>query len=147
MNCTSDQVVSSSLATTIPHSYIPTTSASYAMIFTHPGGCLDTTDCLNVTVNPGPNDPTNLQATAITSPLSVSLTWNDNSFNEDGFEIERGTDGVNSSIGDVVANVTTYTDNTVAPNTTYYYRVIAWNTSYLSDYSNGGSNYFNPQFG
>jgi len=137
LNCTSDQVVSSSLATTIPHSYIPTTSASYAMIFTHPGGCLDTTDCLNVTVNPWPNDPTNLQATAITSPLSVSLTWNDNSFNEDGFEIERGTDGVNfASIGDVVANVTTYTDNTVAPNTTYYYRVIAWNTSYLSDYSN-----------
>lgn len=137
LDCTSGQVVSSSLVTTIPHSYIPTTSASYAMIFTYPGGCLDTTDCLNVTVNPWPNDPTNLQATAITSPLSVSLTWNDNSFNEDGFEIERGTDGVNfASIGDVVANVTTYTDNTVAPNTTYYYRVIAWNTSYLSDYSN-----------
>lgn len=138
LDCTSGQVVSSSLATTIPHSYIPTTSASYAMIFTYPDGCVDTTACLNVTVVIGvPNMPSNLQVIPNSNPILVDLSWTDNSFNEDGFTIERSTDGVNfTAIASVGQNVTTYTDNTVSPATTYYYQVEAYNASGSSGYTN-----------
>lgn len=58
--------------------------------------------------------------------VSVDLTWTDNSDNEDGFEIFRGTtSGSLSSITTVGANTTTYTD-TNAPRDTVYYRVEAY---------------------
>lgn len=48
---------------------------------------------------------------------AVSLTWQDNSDNEDGFKIERSTDGVNFTELQTRAqpNQTSHTDNTVAP--------------------------------
>jgi hypothetical protein len=135
LNCTSGEVISSSPATTIPQSYIPRMNASYAMIFRYPDGCIDTTKCLSVVVVV-PNAPSNLQATPNINPISVKLTWTDNSLNEDGFVIERSSDSLNFTVIDSVGqNVTTYTD-TVSSATTYYYKVKAYNTAGNSGYSN-----------
>lgn len=85
-----------------------------------------------------PNPPTDLQASLQkVASNNVQLTWTDNSNNEDGFEIERGTDGVNfSSIGTVNADVTVYDDLGLDFNTTYHYRVSAYNTVGSSATSN-----------
>jgi FtsP/CotA-like multicopper oxidase with cupredoxin domain len=76
--------------------------------------------------------PINLVATASAPgavPMSVSLTWTDTP-NETSFTIQRATDaGFTAGLTafTVGANVTTFTDKTVAPTTTYFYRVIAFN--------------------
>jgi hypothetical protein len=63
------------------------------------------------------------------SSTSVSLTWQDNSNNETGFLVERSTNGGRSwtQIGQVCANVTSFTDTSVTKNKTYCYRVRAYN--------------------
>jgi FtsP/CotA-like multicopper oxidase with cupredoxin domain len=88
-----------------------------------------------------PAAPTNLVATLQAGP-QVRLTWRDNAINENGFVIERSTDGVNfaqiataparSNTGNV-----TFTDTTIkAAQTTqsYTYRVAAGNVAGLSAY-------------
>lgn len=80
---------------------------------------------INVTTAPPPQ------------PMSITLTWQDNSNNEDGFKVERGTDGVNfSQISQTAANIVTFVDNTVLANTRYYYRVRAFNSAGNSAYTN-----------
>ena len=89
-----------------------------------------------------PAAPTNLVATLQAGP-QVRLTWRDNAINENGFVIERSTDGVNftqiataparSNTGNV-----TFTDTTIkAAQTTqsYTYRVAAGNVAGLSAYA------------
>ncbi|HTI89860.1 MAG TPA: fibronectin type III domain-containing protein [Puia sp.] len=72
-----------------------------------------------------PAAPTNLAATA-TSSKNINLSWTDNSNNETKFEIWRSTDSITfQTIGTAAANVTTYSDSTLAGGTTYYYRVKA----------------------
>ena len=70
--------------------------------------------------------PSNLQASA--APGAVTLTWQDNSNNEDGFRIRRR--GPNEAdfteIAQVGRNVTAYVDTTVQPQKTYTYRVRAF---------------------
>lgn len=87
-----------------------------------------------------PLAPGSLAATAISSS-QIDLSWLDNASDEDGFEIERSTDGVNFAlIASVGANVTTYSDsNGLAASTTYDYRVRAANANGNSDYSNVAS--------
>lgn len=73
-------------------------------------------------------------------PLSVSLSWQDNSNNETGFVLERKLNGgsyaaLASGVG---ANITAYTDTTVVRSTVpnvYTYRVKAMNGSLSSLYS------------
>ncbi|MBI4285413.1 MAG: PD40 domain-containing protein [Chloroflexi bacterium] len=91
-----------------------------------------------LTINTPVNAPTNLVATAVVGPPpAVTLTWTDNSANEMKFVIDRSTDGVNFSvIGGVAANLTTYTDATVAAGTTYFYRVTAVSNTNKSPPSN-----------
>jgi len=84
------------------------------------------------------NAPTSLVTTA-TSNTSISLSWVDNSTNEDGFRIERklGATGTFAQIGTVGAGVTTYSDSGLTSNSYYYYRVRAYNAADGdSDYSN-----------
>jgi alpha-tubulin suppressor-like RCC1 family protein len=88
------------------------------------------------------NAPSSLIVTAISS-TQISLSWIDNSDNEDGFEIERscGSPGAYiqiDTIGPVNLPITTaiYADTTVAPGNTYYYRVRAYNNIDNSSYSN-----------
>ncbi len=53
----------------------------------------------------------------------VAVTWTDVA-NEVGYFIERSIDNINfTSVGAVNANITTFSDNTVASNTVYYYRI------------------------
>jgi len=85
-----------------------------------------------------PAAPSNLRTTSVTR-TSVGLSWRDNSNNEDGFRIQRATNasftsGLRSFT--VGANVTAFTDTTVAPNTRYYYRVQAFNMFGDSRFSN-----------
>lgn len=75
-----------------------------------------------------PASPSNLDATA-QSASQINLTWQDNSFNEQGFRIFRSTSssGVFHLIDTVDSPVETYTDDGLASGTRYYYKVYAFN--------------------
>ena len=86
-----------------------------------------------------PAAPTDLNADA-PACNQIDLSWTDNSDNEDGFEIERGTDGSNfNQIDTVEANVNTYNDTGLAEETQHWYRVRAYNDAGDSDYSTTAS--------
>ena len=78
-------------------------------------------------VSTPPAAPSNLTGRFAT-PTSIVLTWQDNSNNELGFQIQRAKSpgGPWSVVGIVGANVTTYTDTGLAHSTTYYYQVGAF---------------------
>jgi PKD repeat protein len=82
--------------------------------------------------------PSNLQA-AVTARRRVSLTWTDNSNNEQGFTIERATSPSTTftQVGTVATNTTHFVQTGVAAGT-YSYRVRAYNatTGQDSAYSN-----------
>ena len=91
-----------------------------------------------------PAAPTALTATGVSS-TQINLAWTQNSGNETGFKIERGTDGTNfTQVATVGVNVVTYSDNTLLPNTQYYYRVRAYNSIGDSAYSNIASDLTGP---
>jgi hypothetical protein len=85
--------------------------------------------------------PSNLTAIAgwVSGP-KVYLNWDDNSFNESGFQIFRALgDSATSGyeqVGTVSSNITTYTDSAVQPNTYYSYRVRAYAPGSYSGFSN-----------
>ena len=83
--------------------------------------------------------PSNLAAVAVSSK-QVNLSWKDNSNRELGFEIERSTTSETagfSKLGEVAANVISYTDANPPANTYSYYRVRAKLTATtFSGYSN-----------
>jgi len=83
-----------------------------------------------------PAAPGNLIATAASSS-AIDLTWDDNSLDEDGFDIERSLDGINFNLHTSVgADVIVYTDNNLNSSTTYWYRVSAYNTGGSSSTTN-----------
>jgi hypothetical protein len=85
---------------------------------------------------PPPSAPSNLRATTASSS-QINLAWNDNSGDEDGFKIERSTDGANfGQLTTVGANVTSYASGGLNASTTYWYRVRAYRGSSDSGYSN-----------
>ena len=64
------------------------------------------------------------------SAAQLIVRWDDNSYDEDGFEVERTQDGNNFVLmGRVPANFTSFVDTTVAPATSYWYRVKAYNAA------------------
>jgi len=87
-----------------------------------------------------PAAPSNLTGNAV-SANRIVLNWTDNSNNEAGFQIQRATNsGFTSGVTSVIqytVNMTSYTDNTVAPGVTYYYRVRSLNAlAYSTTWSN-----------
>lgn len=87
-----------------------------------------------ITATVVPSNPTNLTATASSS--DAILNWSQSSTNEEGFKIERGTDGINfTEIATKGINATSHTDQGLAPGT-YYHRVRAFNSIGNSGYSN-----------
>ena len=83
------------------------------------------------------NAPLNLIAIPVMSS-QIDLAWQDNSNNDNGFEIERRTmAGEYSPIATVDSDITSYSDINLTPFTTYFYRVRALNTiGDRSSYSN-----------
>jgi len=69
---------------------------------------------------------------------TVTLTWTDNSSDEEGFYIERGIRTAGKikyvPIGTVDPNVTTFLDDVYTLSGTYYYKVRAYNEKGTSDY-------------
>ncbi len=85
----------------------------------------------------GPAAPSNPGATALTYK-SVSVTWQDNSNNEDYFSIQRSTSqtGPFTEVGEASSNSTSFVDtNNVLSQTTYYYRIEAHNSFNGSTFS------------
>src|SRR5262249_6808151 len=76
----------------------------------------------------------------ISIAAQLTLTWTDNSSNEDGFAIERdtGPTGTFTQIATTGPNVTSYIDSGLTSGTTNCYRVRAFNSAGFSDYSNQG---------
>ncbi len=98
-------------------------------------------DVLSISVASDPDvvaAPTNLLGTLLGN--TVTLTWRDNSNNEEGFYIERGTkvkrNFIYEQVAQVGSNNTTYSET--VDNGSYYYRLKAYNafTQRESDYSN-----------
>ena len=82
-----------------------------------------------------PNDPSQLQGANITSS-TVDLTWNDNSNDEDGFTMERSTDGQNFvPIATIAADTTNFSDSGLSSSTNYYYQLKAFNSAGDSGYT------------
>lgn len=85
---------------------------------------------------PNPDAPSHLVAL---SPVAgkVSLSWNDNSTNETGFQIWRSTNGTSfTMIATAAANSNAYADNSVSNLVKYYYYVVAVNGTYASPKTN-----------
>ena len=65
------------------------------------------------------------------------LVWQDNSDNENGFEVERSINEIDFGLLDTTAaNASYYWDHDIESGQTYYYRVRAFNDYGNSDYSN-----------
>jgi len=80
--------------------------------------------------------PSALNAVAV-SWSQINLAWTDNASNEDGYKIERSTDGTHfTPVATVGMNVTAYVDPGLSRNKTYYYRVRAFLGTSNSAYSN-----------
>ena len=122
---------------------IPVDAGSYEVIFSGPVDAVRNVtvgsesvllDVALAPLNP-PDAPSALTVTT-TSEAAISLSWDDNSDNEDGFKIERSPDGSDwDQIATVGANTTTYEDTGLTCETTYYYRVRAHNADGDSAYS------------
>lgn len=83
----------------------------------------------------------NLRTTETLANSTYTLTWKDNSYNEKAFEIYRKKVGDSEfeQIGSVVANTTTYTDNSGVDGEEYVYYVLAVNGDFKSKFSNSVS--------
>ncbi len=94
---------------------------------------------LTATPSTIPAAPSSLSTTTI-SISQIDLSWTDNSYGEQGFNIERKEPGEDySQIATVGENVTTYSDTGLNEATIYYYRVRAYNAAGNSDFSNEAS--------
>jgi predicted phage tail protein len=77
---------------------------------------------------PPPAAPTNLNANGQGNMIRV--TWDDNSNNEQSFEVQRNTTGANgpwTTIASLPANIVDYRDRNYVSGVTYWYRVLACN--------------------
>jgi hypothetical protein len=69
-------------------------------------------------------------------PSVLTLTWTDNAATEDGFLVERLTNGTWTVIATLDLDTETYQDGPLTAGTTYCYRVAAFNLAGPSGYSN-----------
>ncbi len=74
-----------------------------------------------------PVAPSGLTATAV-SPSQINLTWTDNSSDETGFKILRGTvSGALTLVHTTATGVTSYSNTGLAEGTAYFFKVVAYN--------------------
>jgi hypothetical protein len=89
-----------------------------------------------------PSAPSGLAAHATSSPFAVSLSWADNSNNEDGFTIQRATNArftAGLTPIQVGPNLSVFSDSTAMPLTRYFYRVQAFNGVAQTAFSNSAN--------
>lgn len=80
------------------------------------------------------------------SLFGIQLSWQDNSNNEDGFAIERSSDGVVfTEIARVGSNVTNFEDEETSSIQKYHYRLRAFNQFGYSGYTNTAIAVFEEQ--
>ena len=87
--------------------------------------------------NPSAQASASFTISAPSAP-KLTLTWQDNSTNENNFVIERmtGTNGTFAQIAMVASNIVSYVDTSVSSGVTYCYRVDASNSAGASAYTN-----------
>jgi fibronectin type 3 domain-containing protein len=114
---------------------VGSTTYEYAVRACNGSGCSAWSDVASTTT--APNAPTSAAAVT-TSPLQISVTWQDNSSDETAFRIERSVDGGQNWIHLATAEADTesFTDTTVSSGDTYRYRISACRGSLCSVYSN-----------
>ncbi|OGZ12229.1 MAG: hypothetical protein A2942_03895 [Candidatus Lloydbacteria bacterium RIFCSPLOWO2_01_FULL_50_20] len=113
-------------ATTTITTTAATETTTVSSPITAPSATVDTTNMTNST-GYTPAAPTNLRLNGMPTATQIPLLWNDNSNNEDRFEIERKLSG-DVSYGGMVklsGNITAYIDTTVAAGKSYDYRTRA----------------------
>ena len=76
---------------------------------------------------PAPSDPSNLTANA--SGDDITLDWDDNSNNEDGFRIYRSQSPSSGFSAIATTGAPPYTDTALLDGERYYYYVVAYNSS------------------
>jgi fibronectin type 3 domain-containing protein len=105
------------------------TTYFYRVVATTDGGDASVSAPAPATTGIDPPSPPELSATTV-SATQVDLGWTDVA-TETGYRIERSPDGETgwTTIGSTDQDVSTFTDDQLAPGTTYYYRVIATNAS------------------
>lgn len=86
-----------------------------------------------------PTAPSSLTASA-SSATAITISWTDNSTNEDNFILERQTGGgAWTQVATLAAGTTTYSNTGLTASTAYSYRVMATNSVGDSSYSNTAS--------
>lgn len=90
-----------------------------------------------IDTNTHPRAPSNLRVIN-TTPVSISIEWDDNSENELGFIIARRVQGelLFQYIDTVEADVLTYQEMGLTPDNVYFYKVCSYNAYGLSDFTN-----------
>jgi hypothetical protein len=118
---------------------VANTTYVYRVRATSAAGASDYSNEATATTTNVPAAPSNLTAEAL-GQTQIKLNWDDNSDNEDAFEIERRTGNDDfARIATVAAGVDTFTDTGLDANTRYTYRVRAKRGTSFSDYSNEAS--------
>lgn len=103
------------------------TTYSYEVVASNAGGNSSAAGPVSGTTPIAPNPPSNLQASNITA-TGVTLTWQDNADNEDGYKIARQLESDNSiQLSPLPANTTTFIDSGLIPGSVYQYTVDAYN--------------------
>jgi hypothetical protein len=100
------------------------------------GGCGTSYD-IEILEQSEPDPPSVLEAISI-SQNQIDLSWSDNSYDEDGFEIERSPDGSSNwtLIATLGADISRYSDTGLSAGTTNFYRARSYNIVGYSVYSN-----------
>lgn len=85
-----------------------------------------------------PTAPTNLKINEFETGKLYGLTWQDNSSDEDGFELQRkaGDNGEFETYKIFAPNTKAYNDSIQNSSVTYYYRVRAFRNNLVSDFTN-----------
>ncbi|MFO7658958.1 MAG: fibronectin type III domain-containing protein, partial [Bacteroidales bacterium] len=82
-----------------------------------------------------PSAPSNLVLEYI-SPFSAEIKWDDNSPNENGFQLQRADSTmVFANLKNLLSGIATYNDTTLADDAVYYYRIRAYNNDGYSKFS------------
>jgi len=125
----------------------PGTAYYYRVRACNPGGSSGyayAAAVVNIPLITLPIAPSNLTGTALARGSGLSLSWNDRSNNELGFQLERRVNPTGKGalpgpwelVMTLEPNATRYVDSAVASLTSYSYRLRAYNLAGISAYSN-----------